>query len=305
MIVILRSALTAVLIAASVQVFTVGVLSDGLPREVCRPDVRVTWERRFPAQPTLHISNNNGHVNVVGYGGVEIVVNATISAYVRDYEERELAEAYIETLGEVTQEGWLLRITTEPRDRPEPVDLTVNYDVQVPAGTNVTVDAQSGNVFIGQGVNDVIVRSHRSDIEIREPRGSVMARTTNGRIDLHGARKQATLRTVNGNIRAVFPGTALLANTVNGDIFTTLPARGAKECDLTTTNGAIRIVMHPECSAEVNAITREGMVTSQFEVVPLTLEQKRSELRGFIGQAETSLTLSTFSGDISIERSMT
>ena len=305
MFVFIRSAIAATLMAGAVQVFSIGVLSGLLPREVCRPDVRVVWERRYPPQPTLHITNANGHVNVAGYAGNEIIVNATISAYVHSVEERELAEKYIETLGEAHEEGRLLRITTEPNERPGPVDLTVNYDVQVPAGTNVTVDAESGNIFIGQGVNDVIVRSHKSDIEIREPRGSVMARTTNGRIDLHGARKQATLRTVNGDIRAVFPGSVLLANTVNGDIFATLPQRGTDECDLTTTNGGIRIVMHPECSAEVNAITREGVVTSQFEVVPLTLEQKRSELRGFIGQAETSLTLSTFSGDISIERSMT
>lgn len=305
MFIIIRSAIAAVLIAAAVQIFTVGVLADILPREVCRPDVRVTWEKRFPAQPTLHLSNDNGHVNVSGYGGNEIIISATISAYVRNFQERALAEEYIETLGEVHQEGRLLRFTTEPNDRPGPVDLQVNYDVQVPAGTNVTVEAESGNIFIGQGVNDVIVRSQKSDIEIRDPRGSVTARTTNGRIDLHGARKQATLRTVNGDIRADFPGEVLLANTVNGDIYTTLPERGTDECDLTTTNGAIRIVMHPECSAEVNAITREGVVTSQFEVVPLTLEQKRSELRGFIGQAETSLTLSTFSGDISIERSIT
>ncbi|MFP4500421.1 MAG: DUF4097 family beta strand repeat-containing protein [Candidatus Hydrogenedentota bacterium] len=300
--VLVRSIVAALLIAGAVQTFTVGVLSDVLPRDVCRPDLRTTWQETFDALPTLHITNAQGPVNVSTHAVGKITVAAVISAYVPSYQDREDAQDYLDTLCTHQAEGRVLRLTTEPRSRPERVELTVTYDVKVPPGTNVTVDASTGNIFIGEGCGQVLVRSHKSDIEIRSPQGSVMARTTNGRIDVYDAQDQATLRTVNGDIRADFPGTQLTANTVNGDIFATLPQPGVKKCDLTTTNGAIRIGMHAKGSAEVNAITREGQVTSAFEVIPLTMGQARSELRGYIGQAETKLTLSTFSGNIMIER---
>ena len=301
----MRSALAAVLIAAAVQTFTVGVLSDVLPRDVCRPDLRTTWQRTFEPSPTLHINNPNGHVTIATHSLPEIRVIATVQAYVRSYKDRDEAAEYLETLFSVQGEGRLLRISTEPGQRPKRVDLTVNYDVLAPVGTNITLDTTTGNLFLGPGCGDVLVRGHRSDIEIREPLGVVMAATTNGRIDLQDAKRHAKLRTVNGSIRAVFSGERLTANPVNGDIDATLPRPGVRECDLTTTNGAIRIAMHNQCSAEVNAITREGTVTSDFEVVPLTLDTRSSELRGFIGQARTTLlTLSTFSGNITIERSL-
>lgn len=301
----LRSMLAAVLIAAAVQTFTVGVLSDVLPRDVCRPDVRDTWQRSFEPSPTLHINNADGHVTVATHDLPEIRVTANILAYVRSYKDREEAGEYLETLFAVQPEGRVLRITTEPRQRPKRVDLTVNYDVLAPVGTNITLDTTAGNLFLGPGCGDILVRGHRSDIEIRGPLGMVMAATTNGRIDLYEAKKQAKLRTVNGSIRTVFSGERLTANSVNGDIDATLPQPGVRECDLTTTNGAIRIAMHSQSSAEVNAITREGVVTSDFEVVPLTVDTRSSELRGFIGQARTTqLTLSTFSGNITIERSL-
>lgn len=301
----LKSAVTAVAIAAAVQSFTVGVVADWLPREVCRPDVRSTWEKQFNGVKSFHINNADGPVSVVTHDSPHLKVSATISAYVKTYEERARAQRYIKTLFAATQDGDTLRLKTEPKGRPGEVQLSVSYDIAVPIGVHLTIENTRGNVFLGEGCGNVTVTCSTSDIDIRGPKGVVTAETTNGRIDLVAASREATLRNVNGSLRAEFTGRTLTINTVNGSIDVRLPQTGVRHCDLTTTNGDITLLMNPACSAEVNAITRQGVVNSDFEVVPLMLGQKPTELRGFIGQAETQLTVSTFAGNIRIERSTT
>jgi len=300
-----RSAVAAVLIAAAVQSFTVGVLADFLPREVCRPDVRTTWTRQFGQISHISLVNTDGAVRVTVHDGSQVDVTATISAYVRSYQDRETAERHVASLCKAEVEGDSLRLVTEPKPRPGAVDLNVAYEIGVPAGTNVEIETTRGNIYVVENCGDVNVRSAVSDIEIRSAQGIVRAQTTSGRIDLLDAAREAMLRTVNGNVRAIFGGHLLVANTVNVNIDVRLPRPGVRGCDLTTTNGDITLSMHPGCSAEVNAITRQGVVRSDFEVVPLSGGQKPTELRGFIGQSETQLTLSTFAGDILIGRSET
>lgn len=302
---LVRSAVAAVLIAAAVQSFTIGVLADFLPREVCRPDVRTVWSRQFEGVSRVSLVNADGAVRVTVHDAPDVAITATISAYVRSYQDRETAERHVASLCKATVEGDSLRVVTEPRPRPGEVDLNVAYEVSVPAGTGIEIETTRGNIYVGENCGDVDVRSAVSDIEIRNARGIVRAQTTSGRIDLLDAGREAVLRTVNGNVRAIFTGHTLTANTVNGNIDVRLPQPGVRGCDLTTTNGDITLSMHPGCSAEVNAITRQGVVNSDFEVVPLSVGQKPTELRGFIGQSETQLTLSTFAGDILIGRSET
>ncbi|HNR32214.1 MAG TPA: hypothetical protein PKI11_15090 [Candidatus Hydrogenedentes bacterium] len=301
----LRSAVAAVFIAAAVQSFTIGVLADFLPREVCRPDVRTVWSREFDGVSRFVLSNANGAVRVAVHDAPRVAVNATVSAYVRSYVDREVAERYVKELFRADADGNTLWLVTEPRARPSEVELNVAYEILAPRGAHVEIETTRGNIYVGEGCGDVNVRSALSDIEIRKAGGIVHAQTTSGRIDLLDAGREATLRTVNGNVRAIFSGHVLTANTVNGNIDVRLPEPGVRGCDLTTTNGNITLSLHPGCSAEVNAITRQGVVKSDFEVVPLSGGQKPTELRGFIGQSETQLTLSTFAGDILIGRSET
>lgn len=300
---LVRSLAVALIIAAAVQSFTIGVIADLLPREVCRPDVRTVWTRQFDSAPLLHLRNDDGAIRVTVHPLNHIAVTATVSEYVATYEAREKAQRYLETLFKTEQDDKRLEILTEPEPRPDEVAVSVAYEILVPEGTHLDLETARGNVLVEDGCGNVVVTSSVADIDIRNPRGVVKVETTNGRIDLVSSGRQATLRTVNGGINAAFSGHTFTANTVNGNMAVSLPKTGVRSCDLTTTNGNITLAMHPACSAEVNAITREGVVKCAFDVVPLTMDQKATELRGFIGQAETQLTLSTFSGDIAIERS--
>ena len=135
----LKSALAAVVIAVAVQSFTVGVVADWLPREVCRPDVRSAWDEKFEGVTTLHLNNADGPVNIVTHEAPHLQVTATISAYVQTYEERARAQRYIRTLFETKQEGESLQLITEPKNRPGGVELNVSYEISAPKGTYILV----------------------------------------------------------------------------------------------------------------------------------------------------------------------
>lgn len=298
-----KSLVTAIVVAAAVQSFTVGVLSKKLSLEICRPGAEAARELSFEGVKTLKLKNSDGAVRVNVVSGEHTTVSATIKAYSPDWSTQPIAEQYVTGLVVAAQVQESLEIVTEPGERPDAIDLRVDYLISVPEGTDLNIEGSNGNVWVAKGCDDLVIEGNNADIELVEPTGSVRAKSANGRIRILNAEKVTEVETVNGSIYATITGGELRATTANGNIVTTLAKRNVGSCDLTAMNGGITLLLAEECSAEVAASTGRGSVRSDLPVDGPTGTSKRRELRGRIGAGETRLNLNSLNGNISIARS--
>src|SRR5712672_803919 len=175
------------------------------------------WHGRLAAGKRLEVKGVNGDVRAVLASGAEAVVNARKDARRSDPDDVkiEVVEsadgiticAVYPTPARARREN-----TCEPGDHwsssTDNNDVTVDFDVQVPAGIE----------FNGQTVNgEMSAEGLKADVRASTVNGSVKVTTTG----------LAEASTVNGGITLILPNgkldTEVRANTVNGDIETDWP----------------------------------------------------------------------------------
>lgn len=300
---LLWSFLTAGLITTAILCFTIGTLSSGLPREVGRPDVQETREIRLPAAKLLSLTNENGSVHVYAQGQGDIKVEADIKAYARSAIDDLELRNYVASLLYVSADESGIHLVTEPVERPDTVDLRVDYSVLVPKGTDLGISGANGNVWISKGCGEVTVEGRNADIEVVEPIGSVNVTSTNGRIRVLDAPQGATIRTVNGNVYAHMRGGVLEASTTNGAIVARVLEENVEACTLSSQNGGITIVVDERCGFSAEAKTQRGVVTSDFPAEEGQGVHRRRHLRETVGNGHTRLRMDTLNGNIWIARS--
>src|SRR5258707_6417908 len=196
------------------------------------------WHGRLAAGKRLEVKGVNGDVRAVLASGGEAVVNARKHSRRSDPDEVkiEVVEspdgiticAVYPTPVRARREN-----SCEPGDHwsssTDNNDVTVDFDVQVPAGIE----------FNGQTVNgEMSAEGLKADVRASTVNGSVRVSTTglaeastvNGSVyaEMGGAdwTNDLEFSTVNGGVTPILPGkldTEIRANTVNGDIETDWP----------------------------------------------------------------------------------
>lgn len=303
---VVRSLVTAILIATFVQCFAIGLMTSSVPRVVGRPDFQEVRQMQFPAATLVRLENEDGSVQVRPHELDEISVQASVRAYARSSSQQPTdLQGYLSSLVHARIEDNVLSLVTEPMQRPDDLDIQVDYVVLVPEGTDVAINGGNGNVWIAKGCGKVSVRGKNTDIEVFEPEGSVLAESTNGRVRVLNAPQGATIRTVNGSVYAHMKGGTLDASTTNGAIVARVLDGAVQECRLKSQNGGITLVMRDTGSARIDAKTGRGAITSDFPVNCADGVQLRRYLRGSIGKGDTMLQLETLNGNIWIARSET
>ncbi|MBN2311879.1 MAG: DUF4097 family beta strand repeat protein [Candidatus Hydrogenedentes bacterium] len=286
-----------------VLAFAVRVLAPNLPPVAGRPDIADVRSGVCAKMERIRLQNRDGFIMVSTHGKDEIRYEAQVKAFVGDKERREDAEAYVASLIKVTEEDDAVTIDTEPGERPDFVDLLVFYRVWVPAGTNIEIVSDNGNVLVMRGCGSVEVSGQNADILVENPSGNVVVNTVNGRIRLKDASEGGRLRTVNGSVYAEMNGGFLTAETTNGVIRARFKQDTVDGCDLTSRNGGITVLLDDGCSARLSARTKRGNVTTDFAVDTSQGTRGRRHLEGVIGEGRAALTLGTLNGDIAIARS--
>ena len=153
------------------------------------------------------------------------------------------------------------------RDRQEPLDVDMSYEVRVPAGVRLAVNSVDGDIAA------------------------------------HGIDTPATLRTVDGAID--FDGVAPESmNTVDGEITATITnADWGHTLSIRSVDGAVELTLPAGISADVSGRTIDGKLDSDF---PLTMTGKwgPQSFHGTIGTGRgPALDLNTVDGDIRLRSS--
>ncbi len=301
----IRSIVTALAITVLVVWFMVRIVAPSLPPMVGRPDVHEIKQFNHPASESFRLVNSDGLVRVSTHSAPTIRGSAEIRAFVRgDGTEVDLQE-YVAGLVDIMSSESQVRILTEPSDRPDGFELFVVYDVQVPAGTNVEIESNNGNVWVQPGCGRVAVKGRNTDIDIRGPKGAVVAESVNGRITVQEAPDGGQLKTVNGNVYADVAGGHLEAMTANGNIIARVLGTSVNGAALSSQNGGVSLEMEQDCTAVIQARTERGSVRTELPESAVSGTLQRKAFDGTVGNGENRarITMETLNGDISIARS--
>ena len=232
------------------------------------------WHGRLAAGKRLEVKGVNGDVRAVLSSGAEAVVNARKHSRRSDPDEVkiEVVEsddgiticAVYPTPPRARREN-----SCEPGDHwssnTENNDVTVDFDVQVPAGIE----------FNGQ--------------------------TVNGEMSAEGLKGDVRASTVNGSVRVSTTGLAE-ASTVNGSVYAQMGrADWTNDLEFSTVNGGITLILPGKLDTELRANTVNGDIETDW---PLTITGRFSQrrLRGTIGAGGRGLTLSTMNGEIRLKK---
>lgn len=232
------------------------------------------WHGRIASGKRLEVKGVNGDVRAVLASSAEAVVNATKHSRRSDPEDVKIE--VVESEDGITI---CAVYPTPPRARQENVcapgdawrsstdnnDVTVNFEVQVPAGVE----------FNGQ--------------------------TVNGEMSAEGLKGDVRASTVNGSVRVTTTGLAE-ASTVNGSVYASMGrANWSNDLEFSTVNGGITLIMPSKLDTDVRASTVNGDIESDY---PLTISGRFGprRVRGTIGAGGRGLNLSTVNGEIRLKK---
>jgi putative adhesin len=233
------------------------------------------WKGRIASGKRLEVKGVNGDVRAVAASGGEAIVTAAKHAHRSDPDEVEIRVVEHEdgvTICAVypTPRHARRENSCEPGDRwhssTEDNDVTVDFEVQVPAGVQFT--------------------------------GS----TVNGEMSVEGMKADVKASTVNGSVRVTTTGLAE-ASTVNGSVYVEMGrANWTDDLEFSTVNGRITLLLPDKLDTEVRASTVNGEIESDY---PLTISGRFGprRLRGTIGNGGRTLNLSTVNGEIRLKKS--
>ncbi len=160
----------------------------------------------------------------------------------------------------------------------------VTLTVEVPRGTRLRTSSGNGRISVAAAVVDARVSSG------------------NGRVDVSGVQGPVTASSGNGDVSVQTTSGPVNASSGNGRIHVEMDKlAGRDDITLSTGNGRIELVAPADFSADVDANTGNGSVTTDF---PIQLIGRLSphRMRGTIGDGARRLRMSSGNGALEIRK---
>jgi hypothetical protein len=248
------------------------------------PEQSETWSRTFKVGPngSLDLSNVSGEVVVTGGPGDEIRVDATKRVRAKDANDgKQLLSAL--TI-EATEAAGRIEIHTQyPRGRD--ISAEVDYTVQVPVGTAVSIHTVSG------------------DIRASKLKGEARLESVSGNIEANGLWQVSRLKSVSGDVTLTDGGAAdaFAAGTVSGSLITRRVK--ARSMDVQTVSGDVMLDDVACEKAQVRSVSGDVEFDGPFaKGGRYEFVSHSGDLRvAVVGGTGFELTANTFSGDFRSE----
>ena len=227
------------------------------------------WSWRLAPGRTVEIEGVNGAIRATGAAGKDVVVHARKHARHSDPGQ----------------------VTIEVLEHADGITLCVRYP---DTRGHRNECAPHGGSHMSTNDNDVTV-----DFDVQVPAGvHLAARTVNGEVEARGLDADAEAHTVNGSVTLETRGRGE-ATTVNGSVRARLGSMGASESlDFSTVNGSITLELPDDAGAEVEARNVNGGIETDFPITVRRAGFMGHRLHGTIGRGGPRLDLSTVNGSI-------
>ena len=251
------------------------------------------------ATPRISISNLGGKVIVKGWDRSQVHVNYTSSSPQVTVDTEEFPPQ-----GPVDK----VHFTTYIIDHSTPGEAaTVDYTLQIPAGSNLEIRNPQGLVQVESVQGDTSVESLGGNISVADAGGHLAVRSVGGNIEIIRPSGRVEAYSINGSLHFVDPATSRLhGTTTSGNIVYEGDFVPGGDYILSDYSGNMDIVCPPTASFELNAKTVRGKVNNTFPLVsrhssapPIS---SANSLFGTYSTGKATLELTSFSGTIHIRQ---
>lgn len=265
----------------------------GTPSRTEGAEVRRVSERLIPFAPggKVHIEDKNGRLTVEGWPRREVRIQ--ITRVVRAEDKTKAEELMKELQADVEVRKARIDIVSRFPKRRESIgiwdilgrkvaSLQINYYVQVPNETHLTLETSNGEVRARGLKGRLEASTTNGDIRVKDVKGNVALETTNGEIEMTGVSGEVSASTTNGSVVVEVRG---------------IPPRG--KVALQTTNGNVLAYLPKDLKATLEALTTNGRLSIGFPVVRQGVMTPKS-IRGTINGGGAKISLATTNGNVEV-----
>jgi DUF4097 and DUF4098 domain-containing protein YvlB len=247
--------------------------------------------------------------------------------------------------GRITVQGWDLpdvKVTASTEDGVLRLDATpsrltlrvdpegqsgrprgdASYDVSVPRGTRLRLQAVSGNVTasgsqgeisattvggaidVSGGRRQVVVESVSGSVRVSQLSGELRAQSVSGNIRAENVSGRLEATTISGTIRLIgLRANDVRARTGSGDIVFAGRVATGGTYDFESHSGTIRLTVPRSSGAQFRLETFSGAVQTDFatEAGPAERDRKAGRVEFTIGDGRARVTARTFNGRIVVK----
>ena len=223
----------------------------------------------------LRVSTVNGQVELYGWNGSTIAVNA-VKRTRRGQEELDKVTI------SVTEEDDTLVIETFTVSGAS-TWVSVDMNIKIPSSVTVDqVETTNGAIQLSKVRGDAHLVTSNGAIVVKDLEGYVSASTSNGRITVENTTGVAYLETSNGGI------TAEVAAILD-------------DLDIMTSNGYIIVSLSEDINAEVALETSNGRISlSGITLTNATYDDNYTT--GTLGEGGPTITIDTSNGNITVNK---
>lgn len=259
-------------------------------------------ERRFDVAgvPDVHLTTFDGSVQIRSWDRDEVLV---------EVEKRGPTEDALRTI-EVVADQSDDRIQVEVR-RPSGGDAFLGFGVHasrsariiatVPRRANVVASSGDGSIRIERVDGRCELRSGDGSVRGSELRGEIVANTGDGSVVLQDVEGAVDLTTGDGGVSVSGLLSGVRVQTHDGSVTVRADPGSAMADDwaIETSDGGISVYLPEDFSADIDAQTDDGRVTSDLEVtMTVTGRIDRGTLKGRIGEGGREMRVRSGDGTI-------
>jgi len=263
----------------------------------------------------LEVFTHSGDITVrSGPAGTVSVSGKIYSGNGWIFGTRTAAVSEVEKNPPVQQNGDTIHIKY-----PEEKNISVDYEITVPADTevhthsnsgdqtvegirrSVALEADSGDMRLRDISGEVHIRTGSGDVDGRQIAGSIHAETGSGDIRLEESGSgEIRVRTGSGDIGIQGANGSLYADSGNGDI--TIAGNVTGPWSVHTGSGDVRLNLPSQAAFDLDASTSSGDLNVDHAVTTAVQGKARDEhiVVGKVGGGGPSLVVRTGSGDVQI-----
>jgi DUF4097 and DUF4098 domain-containing protein YvlB len=287
------------------------------------------FSRSFDIGPdgSLTLANISGEIVVKGSSEGQVQIEAFKRVHRARSDEdarRQLERVRIE----VSHTGNRVRVHTRYGERHErhhgDTHVSVDFEVTVPYGTEVSVKSVSGDVDVEDVKGELQAESVSGEVTVSNAERLVRAKSVSGNVEVVSAtsERDAEIGSVSGDVdirgitardldvSSVSGDVKILdascgrasAESVSGDIRYSGSLASGGRYEFQSHSGDVRIEISEDIGFELEAETFSGEIESDFPLTVHSLRGKQREVSGIYGDGSAFIQATTFSGDVTIER---
>jgi len=261
--------------------WTMALAAMGLSGQALQAQDPFEWSGELSSSQSLDVNGITGDVHAVLSSGSTAHVTATKRGDRDDFDEVQVRAVETRHGVEICviygswnfdregcDDNWGNNDRHGDRDNHRSIDVSVEFEVRVPAGVN----------FHGMSVT--------------------------GDVDAEGLRSDVHATSVSGDVRVSTTG-VVEASSVSGELDISMGSLDWDELEFSTVSGDIRLSFPADLGAEIEFNSLSGDFSSDFDIRNEDRDEHRwvgLDVTGTIGDGRRFIEMSTISGDVEIRR---